>query len=223
MSAPTPDKTAAGGLSPGSEQVRMRALALLVGDTAPWPHGWAAWRIRFAYDNGHRGFSFRDVGAFLHEAVVPHCNKRAECADTTLYLLDGEDVRRIFQAFGGLSFGRGSIAAIQSQDAYLQARQFAEDLATAGAAEQAEDAEVLALPDLSWDVMGFGQSRVATAHARGYRVVVRLGMLAGREMWMVDVNGHPGCARFRVRLDAMSKMGVAAALKSYELRLRRQP
>ena len=36
------------------------------------------------------------------------------------------------------------------------------------------------------------------------------------DFWLVDVNGHPGCARFHSRVDAMSKMGVSTAIKGYE-------
>ena len=198
-----------------------RALVLLSVDSLRWAHDWAAWRVRFAYDNDHRGAGIRDIGAFLRETVVPHCQKRVECADNVLYLLDPDDVKLVYRAFGTVQHGPGAIASIQGQESYRQALHLAGELAAAAReADGGHDAEVLALPDLSWDVVGFGQSRVATAQARGHKVVVRLGMLGGQDVWMVDVNGHSGCAQFRLRLDAMSKMGVAAALKSYELRLR---
>ena len=80
------------------------------------------------------------------------------------------------------------------------------------------EAEAAALPDMSWDVVGFVQGRVATARVRGDVVVVRLGVVGGQEMWMLDVNGSAACARFRQRQDAMSKMAIAAALRSYALR-----
>jgi len=55
----------------------------------------------------------------------------------------------------------------------------------------------------------YGLARVARTELRGRRIAVRLGVLSGQEFWLVNVNDRPGCARFRSRLDAMSKMGVA--------------
>ena len=74
--------------------------------------------------------------------------------------------------------------------------------------------------DLTWSIDGIGMGRVASTELRGRRIVVRLGVVSGNELWLVDVNDRPACARFRSRLDAMSKMGVASAIKAYESRTR---
>jgi hypothetical protein len=206
----------------GQPRAQARAMGLLSVETSPWLHAWAQWRVRFAYDNEQRGLTHRDIAHFVQDAAAPRCAKRVGCAETMLYLSEAEDLRRIFQAFGGLRQCCGAIAAMQEQAAFRQAEHIAASLAAAGMTE-GEDSDVLALPDLSWEVTGFGQARIASARARGRIVVVRLGMMGAQEMWVVDVDGHAGCARFRQRQDAMSKMGVVAALKSYEARLRQAP
>ena len=86
--------------------------------------------------------------------------------------------------------------------------------------DRAAEDEVLSLPDLVWQVEGFGMGRVARTELRGRKIAVRLGVISGQDFWLVDVNDRPGCARFRSRLDAMSKMGVASAIKAYETRAR---
>lgn len=196
-----------------------RAVALLTLDALPWAKDWAAWRVRFAYDNEQRGTSHTEIAAFLREAVAPLCHKRTDCAGAVLYLLDPEDLKPVFRAFAGVAHGRGAIASIQARDSYREATRVAAVLAAApGEAAEGAEAEALALPDLRWDVTGFGQGRIATAQVRGHAVVVRLGAVNNQEMWMLDVDGQPGCARFRLRPDAMSKMGVAAALRAHEMR-----
>ncbi|HEY0421435.1 MAG TPA: hypothetical protein VGC80_18105, partial [Acetobacteraceae bacterium] len=151
-----------------------RVLGLLVTDSFRWKHDWAAWRIRFAYDNDHRGRGFRDVKAFLRESAAPHCRARCECDDNMLYLQDATDVKSVFAAFGAISHGLGEIAAIQSHAAYAEAAALAAELAAQShEPDSPAEADAMALPDLSWDVVGFGLSRVATAHVRGQKVAVR--------------------------------------------------
>lgn len=202
-------------------QAHERARLLLGHEATSWAHEWAAWRVRFAHDNAHFGLHLRDVGRFIHESVLPHCQRQAACAETTLYLAAMDDLRMVFHGFGAMRQGCGSIAAIQSQAGFRQAEQAAVQIAEIGLGS-AGDAEQLALPDLFWEVSGFGQNRVATARVRGRRVVVRLGVLGGQDMWVLDVDGLAGCARFRLRQDAMSKMGVLAALRACEARSRRE-
>lgn len=212
---------AAGAVVHDTAQVHV--LGLLVTDTFRWKRDWASWRIRFAYSNEHPGQSFRDVAVFVREAAATHCQYRCECAEIVLYLAQADDVRGVFRAYGGVPHGMGQISAIQSRETYLQAATFAAELAAMSRVPDrtAED-EVMSLPDLAWHVEGYGMSRIATATLRGRRIVVRLGIVSGQDLWLVDVNGHPACARFRSRVDAMSKMGIAAALKVYETRPRQR-
>lgn len=199
-----------------------RALSLLSLDALPWARDWAAWRVRFAYDNERPGFSHAEIVAFLREAVAPLCRRRADCSAEVLYLLDQDDLAPIFRAFGAVTQQRGAIRSIQARHSYQEAARLASALAALGheAANDAE-AEAVALPDLTWQVTGFGQARIARARVRGHSVVVRMAPINGQEMWLLDVDGHAGCARFRLRPDAMSKMGVAAALRALERRLAR--
>lgn len=197
-----------------------RARLLLGCDRDAWRHDWAGWRVRFAHDEAQFGLRLRDVAQFIDESVLPRCAHQAASQEATLYLAAMDDVRLVFHGFGAMRQGCGSIAAIQSQPGLRQAEQAALLLAQAGLGA-AGDAEALALPDLVWEVSGHGQARVATARVRGRRVEVRLGMLGGQEMWVLDVDGLAGCARFRQRQDAMSKMGVLAALRAGEARLRK--
>ncbi len=199
--------------------VQVQILGLLVTDTFRWKRDWASWRIRFGYSNETPGHSFRDVTFFVREAAAQLCQHRCECAEIVLYLSHLDDVKAIFAAYGMVPAGLGQISAIQNRDTYRQAAAVAAELAgIARAPDRAAEDDAMALPDLTWSVDGYGMGRVASTELRGRRIVVRLGVVSGNELWLVDVNDRPACARFRARLDAMSKMGVAAAIKAYESR-----
>ena len=201
--------------------VQVQILGLLVTDTFRWKRDWASWRIRFAYSNENAGQSFREVTFFVREAAAQLCQHRSECAEIVLYLTHLDDVKAIFSFYGMIPAGMGQISAIQNRDTYLQAAVVASELANiARAPDRAAEDDAMSLPDLTWSIDGYGMGRVATTELRGRRIVVRLGVVSGNEMWLVDVNDRPACARFRSRLDAMSKMGVAAAIKAYESRPR---
>jgi len=203
------------------DTVQVQVLGLLITDTFRWKRDWAGWRIRFAYSNDHPGQSFRDVASFVREAAAALCQQRCDSADIVLYLSHMGDVKAVFATYGMVPHGMGQISAIQSRDAYSQAVALAAELAgLARVPDRAAEDEALALPDLTWSVDGHGMDRVATTELRSRRIVVRQGVVGGQEMWLVDVNDRPACARFRARLDAMSKMGVAAAIKAYESRPR---
>ena len=147
--------------------------------------------------------------------------RRCDCAEIVLYLSHLDDVKAVFATYGMVPAGMGQISAIQNRDAYLHAAAVAAELASiARAPDRAAEDDVLSLPDLTWSIDGYGMGRVASTELRGRRIVVRLGVVSGNELWLVDVNDRPACARFRSRLDAMSKMGVAAAIKAYEARHR---
>lgn len=210
-----------GQAAPVHDMVQVQVLGLLVTDTYRWKRDWADWRIRFAYSNEHPGQTFREVSFFVREAAAQLCQHRWDAADIVLYLSDRDDVKSVFATHGMVPHGMGQISAIQNRDAYRQAAGLAAELAAlARVPDRAAADDAMALPDLAWSVDGYGMGRIATAELRGRRVVVRLGIVAGQDMWLVDVNDRPGCARFRSRLDAMSKMGVAAALKAYETKRR---
>lgn len=195
---------------------QVHVLGLLITDTFRWKRDWAGWRVRFAYANETQGQTFRDVAGFVREAAAALCTHRCEAAEIVLYLSHFDDLKAVFATYGMVPAGIGQISAIQSREAYAQAAQLAAELAgLARAPDRASEDEAFALPDLSWSVEGYGMGRIATTELRGRRITVRLGMLSGQEMWVVDVNDRPACARFRSRLDAMSKMGVAAAIKAY--------
>jgi len=213
--------TASSSTVPVHDLAQVHVLGLLVTDTFRWKRDWASWRIRFAYSNEHPGMSFRDVTIFVREAAATLCQHRHECSEIVLYLSDTDDVRAVFRAYGMVPNGMGQISAIQNRDTYVQAAAFAAELAAMSRVpdRSAED-EVLALPDIAWHVEGAGMGRVATAELRNRRITVRLGVVSGHDMWVIDINNHPACARFRSRVDAMSKMGVAAALKAYDARPR---
>ncbi len=212
---------AAAALPVVHDMAHVQVLGLLVTDTYRWKRDWALWRVRFAYSNDTPGLSFREVAAFVREAAAAHCQHRCDCAEIVLYLAHVEDLKTVFAAYGAIPHGIGQISAIQGRDAYLQAAALAAELAgLARTPDRASEDEVMGLPDLAWQVEGYGMGRIATTELRGRRIVVRLGVLSGQEFWVVDVNDRPACARFRARLDAMSKMGVAAALKAYEVRPR---
>ena len=202
---------------------QLHALGLLVTDSFRWKHGWATWRIRFHFDDGHRGLHLHELLVCLHERALAQCQHRAECDGNMLYLLATEDVKSVFRTFGAIRQGLGRIAAIQSRASFQQAVIFAAELtAQSHNMKSATEAEAMALPDLRWNVAGFGLSRVAVTYARGWKVTVRLGSASGQATWVVDVNGQAACAHFHSRGDAVSKMGVAAALKVYETRICRQ-
>ena len=199
----------------------VQVLGLLVTDTFRWKRPWATWRIRFAYSNDHPGLALRDVSAFVREVAAAQCQHRCDAADIVLYLSHTDDLRAVFAAYGAVPHGIGQISAIQHRDTYLHAAALAAELAgIARVPDRAVEDEAFSLPDLAWQVEGFGMGRVARTELRSRKIVVRLGILSGQEFWLVDVNDRPACARFRSRLDAMSKMGVAAALKAYEVRPR---
>jgi hypothetical protein len=208
-------------LHPPSFASEARALALLSLDPLPWARDWATWRVRFLYDNARPGHGHAEIAEFLREAVAPLAHRRADCAGEVLYLLDPDDLAPIFRAFGAVTRQRGAIGSIQSRQSHHEAARIASALAAAPEPAGEAEAEAVALPDLTWQVSGFGHSRIARARVRGHAVVVRMVPINGQEMWLLDVDGQTGCARFRLRPDAMSKMGVAAALRSYERRLAR--
>jgi hypothetical protein len=194
------------------DMVHVQVLGLLVTDTYRWKRDWATWRVRFAYSNEHAGLTFRDVAAFVREAAAALCQHRCDGAEIVLYLSHIDDLKAVFATYGAIPHGIGQISAIQGRDTYLQAAALAAELAgLARAPDRAAEDEVAALPDLAWHVDGFGMARIATTELRGRRIVVRLGILSGQEFWVVDVNDRPACARFRSRLDALSKMGVASS------------
>lgn len=199
--------------------VQVQVLGLLVTDTFRWKRDWASWRMRFGYSNDSAGHSFREVTFFVREAAAQLCQHRCDCAEIVLYLSHLDDMKAVFATYGMVPAGMGQISAIQNRDAYLHAAAIAADLANiARAPDRAAEDAGMSLPDLTWSIDGIGMGRVASTELRGRRIVVRLGVVSGNELWLVDVNDRPACARFRSRLDAMSKMGVAAAIKAYESR-----
>lgn len=201
--------------------VQVQVLGLLVTDTFRWKRDWASWRMRFGYSNESAGHGFREVTLFVREAAAQLCQHRCDCAEIVLYLSHLDDVKAVFATYGMVPAGMGQISAIQNRDAYLHAAAVAAELASiARAPDRAAEDEVMSLPDLTWSIDGYGMGRVASTELRGRRIVVRLGVVSGNELWLVDVNDRPACARFRSRLDAMSKMGVASAIKAYESRTR---
>jgi hypothetical protein len=193
--------------------VQVRLLGLMVVDTFRWKHAWAAWRIRFAIDNDVRDMAYAQITAFVRDQVVPHCTQRAECADIVLYLADLRDARTVIRLHGHTTQGPGLISSLQGSASYEQATAFAGELAAelrnGGIGEDA------GLPDLHWTVTGAGLTRVATTKVDSLTVVVRIGAGSHQGMWLVAVNDRAVCAQFRSRGDAMSKMGVGAALATY--------
>ena len=218
-----PERTAAAPAPAGvvHDIVQVQILGLLVTDTFRWKRDWASWRIRFGYSNESPGHSFREVTFFVREAAAQLCQHRCDCAEIVLYLSQLDDVKAVFATYGMVPAGLGQISAIQHRDTYRQAAAVASELASlARAPDRSAEDEGMSLPDLTWSIDGIGMGRVASTELRGRRIVVRLGVVSGNELWLVDVNDRPACARFRSRLDAMSKMGVAAAIKAYESRTR---
>lgn len=199
--------------------VHVQVLGLLVTDTFRWKRDWATWRVRFAYANEHPGQTLREVSFFVREAAATLCQQRCEAAEIVLYLSHLDDVRAVFGTYGMVPHGIGQISAIQNRDSYRDAAAVAADLAAlARVPDRAAEDDATSLPDLTWSIDGYGMNRIASTALRGRRIVVQLGMASGQEMWLVDVNDRPACAQFRSRQDAMSKMGVAAAIKAYESR-----
>lgn len=192
----------------------VRILRLMVTDTYRWRCDWAGWRVRFAHDDHVPGQTLNDVAAFVQARALPFCASGAEASGNILYLRDEEDLPRVFDAFGTIQHGLGHISAIQSRDAYEDAARIAVVLAERHRSTiQASDP--LALPDLQWHVSGQDQFRVARTKVKGREITVRFGYLGGHEMWIVDVDGKPNCAHFRLRADAMSKLGVGVALDNF--------
>ncbi|MCX7383986.1 MAG: hypothetical protein NT133_21790 [Alphaproteobacteria bacterium] len=192
----------------------VRILRLMVTDTYRWRCDWAAWRMRFEHDDHVPGLSLREVAAFVQARALPLCGSGAEASGNILYLRDEEDLPRVFDVFGAILHGLGHISAIQSRDAYEDAARIAVVLAEHHRSP-APVSDPLALPDLQWHVSGQDQFRVARTKVKGHEVVVRFGYLGGHEMWIVDVDGRANCAHFRLRADAMSKLGVGVALDNF--------
>ena len=214
-----PERAAAPASGVVHDIVQVQVLGLLVTDTFRWKRDWASWRMRFGYSNESAGHSFREVTFFVREAAAQLCQHRCDCAEIVLYLSHLDDVKAMFATYGMVPAGLGQISAIQQRETYRQAAAVAAALASiARAPDRAAEDEAMMLPDLTWSIDGIGLGRVATTELRGRRIVVRLGVASGSELWLVDVNDRPACARFHSRLDAMSKMGVAAAIKAYESR-----
>ncbi len=190
----------------------VRILRLMVTDTYRWRCDWATWRIRFEHDDHVPQQTLLEVGAFVRTRALPLCAHGADAHGNILYLAAEEDLAPVFSAFGTIQHGIGHISAIQSRDAYEDATRIAVLLAERHRpAPPANDP--LSLPDLQWHVSGQDQFRVARTKVRGQDVVVRFGYIGGHEMWIVDVDGRQNCAHFRLRADAMSKLGVGAALE----------
>ena len=189
----------------------VRILRLMVTDTYRWRCDWAAWRIRFEFDDHVPGQSQQEVAAFVQSRALPLCASGAEASGNILYLRDETDLPPVFDAFGAIQHGLGHISAIQSRDAYEDAARIAVVLAERHRSP-APTGDPLALPDLQWHVSGQDQFRVARTKVRGHDITVRFGYLGGHEMWIVDVDGRANCAHFRLRADAMSKLGVGVAL-----------
>lgn len=220
-----PERTRAASPAPASvvvhDIVQVEVLGLLVTDTFRWKRDWANWRMRFGYSNESAGHSFREVTFFVREAAAQLCQHRCDCAEIVLYLSHMDDMKAVFASYGVVQAGMGQISAIQNRDAYRLAAAVAAELTSiARAPDRAAEDEAMSLPDLTWSIAGYGMGRVASTELRGRHIVVRLGMVAGSELWLVDINDRPACAHFRSRLDAMSKMGVASAIKAYESRAR---
>lgn len=198
---------------PRHDADHVRILRLMVTDTYRWRCDWAGWRVRFAHDDHLPGLSLGEVGAFVQTRVVPLCGSGAEGHGNILYVREEEDLIPVFDAFGAIDHGLGQITAIQSRDAYDDAARIAVILAERHRPDVV-GADPLALPDLQWHVSGQDQFRIARTRVRGHEVVVRFGYLGGHEMWIVDVDGRANCAHFRLRADAMSKLGVGVALET---------
>ena len=198
----------------------VRILRLMVTDTYRWKCDWAAWRLRFEHDAHVPGLTLPDVEAFVRARALPLCAHGAEAHANILYCRDEEDLPPVFDHFGLISHGLGHISAIQSRDAYEDAARIAALLVDRRRG-LAPTADPVALPDLQWHVTGHDQFRVATTRVRGHEVAVRFGYLGGHEMWVIDVDGRPNCGHFRLRADAMSKLGVSAALETFSAQSKR--
>jgi hypothetical protein len=121
----------------------------------------------------------------------------------------------VLRRFGQLRFGLGRIAAVQNRALYDQGVGIAALVAEASRNGGGHGPPIAGLPDIAWTVSGFGTARVATATVRGHQITIRLGSRLGEEqVWLVDVDNHLACGRFGSRSDAMSKYGVALALKA---------
>jgi len=201
----------------------VQILRLLVADTYRWKQDWASWRISFAHDAEEPGMPFAAITSFVRDQVAPICQRGCEAIDNVLYLCDENDLKLVFDVYGGVLRGAGTITSIQSQAAYGEAVRIAGKLAGARASARVSEPEASApvdeigeLPDMNWEVIGHGLHRVATCVVQGHQVRVRLGYVGNAEMWLVDVDHKPDCIHFRSRADALSKMGIKMALKAFE-------
>jgi len=203
--------------TPAANDPQMRIFGLLTTDTSYWLREWADWRVRFGIDNARAGMSYDEIAEFVDTTTVPLCCWAAEAIDEVLYLQSYEDVKAIFRYFGSMTGRRGEIAGVQHHGAYLEAARLAVQLAgIARSPESLADEDAQDLPDVIWSVAGVGPARVATALVKGHRILVRRGYAGVTEMWLVDVDGTPGCGQWRSRADAMSKLGVGMAIRIAE-------
>lgn|GEM_PF-2333678 len=195
------------------------AMRLVLRDTYVWKRSWANWRVCFAYgDEGGRQ-SFQNVSAFVRDVVAPLCLGEREAIAIAIYLRDQADLKAIFQAYAQVDGEPGQLSSIQSRIVYEQGMAIGEMLAKLSRVGDVGDAAILDMPDLAWTVVGVGNARVASAVIYGQKIAVRCGgQVDGSLVWLVDVDEERGCAAFRSRADALSKFGVAAALKRYRLR-----
>jgi hypothetical protein len=190
---------------------------MFITETHRWLREWAEWRVRFAYDSERPGMTYREVSEFVRDTAVPLCCWTAEGIDTVLYIHNFEDLKTIFRCYGSMIDRHGQIAAAQSRTVYLEAARLAVQLAAlARSPENLAEQEAQGLPDMVWSVVGQGLARVATTVVRGHRILVRHGYVGVNEMWLVDVDGYPGCAQWRARADAMSKLSVGMAIRMSE-------
>jgi hypothetical protein len=196
---------------------QQRMFGLFITDTYRWLREWAAWRVRFSYDNERPGMTDREVSDFVRNTAVPLCCWTAEAIDNVLDIHNLEDLKTIFRCFGSMTDRHGQIAAAQSRTVYLEAARLAVQLAAlARSPENLAEQEVPGLPDVIWSILGQGLARIATTTVRGHRILVRHGYVGVNEMWLVDVDGYPGAAQWRARADAMSKLSVGMAIRMAE-------
>jgi hypothetical protein len=195
------------------DAVQVRLLGLMVADTFQWKHSWAQWRIRFHVDNDIRDTNYVAICSFVRDRVISCCAHRVEAADIVLYVADLRDAKAIFRIHGATLQAPGLISALQSRASYEEAVAFAAELAAEMRKGPGDDDGNL--PDLHWVVLGAGLTRVATTRVQGHTVVVRMGDAARLGQWVVNVDDREACAQYRSRGDAMSKMGVAAALAAH--------
>ncbi len=192
----------------------VQILRLLVTDTYRWKCDWAAWRMRFDYDEHADGMRLSQVGALIREQALPHCTYGAEAHANILYLREEQDMPMVFAQFRTITHGLGHISSIQSRASYEDATRVATLLARGIRKPSDPTDDALELPDMQWHVTGTHQHRVAHTRVRGRDVAVRFGYLGGQEMWVIDIDDKQNCAHFRTRADALSKLGVGVALET---------